>query len=574
MNRKLTSRTRLDNLRKEAKRWLGALRRNEAKAQERLRRVYHDAPAQPGLRHVQYALAREFGVSNWAALKAALAEVTLPDAGQEELVAQFLEHACIHYGVRPGTAKWDPSYEDNRSRWRYAGRILKQHPQVARAAIHAAALCGDLAGVERILAERRAAATEKGGLQGWEPLLYVCYGRLPIPAAGENAVAIAHALLDCGADPSITFNDGENFFRPLTGAIGGGEFGQPPHPQATALATLLIDRGADPYDPQALYNTSLDNDETSWLEFLFSRSAQLNQAHKWIDSSSSWPHTGMLDYLLGNAVGGNRLRRIHWLLAHGASARRESYYTRRTLHTEALLQGYMEAADCLVRHGALPEQLEGHDAFQAACMRLDRDTAKLMAEQHPDHLLDPAPLMHAARHDLFEVAELLLDLGMSPDVHDAKNHRPLHTAAGSGSVRVAALLIERDAEIDPRENPHNRIPLGYALHAQKRQTLDLLGRLSRDLRTLVRMGNIERLRELFAREPELAKFVDDHGSLLFWLPEDEDCAAAVTEFLLAQGVDPLLRNKDGSTAAECAEKWGLDAVADLLRSGIPTEPSR
>jgi hypothetical protein len=110
MNRKLTPSTRLENLRKEAKRWLGALRRNESKAQERLRRAYHDVPAQPGLRHVQYALAKEYGVSNWAALKAALAEVTLPDAGQEELVAQFLEHACIHYGILPGTAKWDPSY--------------------------------------------------------------------------------------------------------------------------------------------------------------------------------------------------------------------------------------------------------------------------------------------------------------------------------------------------------------------------------------------------------------------------------------------------------------------------------
>jgi ankyrin repeat protein len=523
---------------------------------------------------VQFALAKEYGVSNWAALKAALAEVTLPDAGQEVFVAQFLEHACIHYGIRPRTAKWDPSYEDNRSRWRYAARILEQHPQVAGVGIHAAALCGDIAGVERVLAKRPAAATEKGGPQGWEPLLYVCYGRLPLPAAGGNAVAIASALLDCGADPIVGFDGGENCFRPLTGVIGGGEFAQPPHPQATALATLLIDRGADPYEPQALYNTSLDNDETSWLEFLYGRSAKLNQTHKWIDSSSSWPHTSMLDYLLGNAVSGNRLGRIQWLLAHGANARSVNFYTRRRLHTEALLQGYMEAADCLVRHGALPEGLQGHGAFQAACMRLDRDTAKILVEQHPDYLLDPAPFMQAATHDLLEVAALLLDLGMSPDVHDPHNHRPLHTAAGSGSVRVAALLIERGAEIDPRETRHNGIPLGWALHAQKRQTLDLLGRLSRDMRTLVRMGNIERLRELVAREPELAKFADDHGSLLFWLPEDEDCAVAVAEFLLAQGVDPLLESKDGVTAAEFAEKWGLDAVVDLLRSSIPTEPSR
>jgi ankyrin repeat protein len=206
-------------------------------------------------------------------------------------------------------------------------------------------------------------------------------------------------------------------------------------------------------------------------------------------------------------------------------------------------------------------------------MRLDRDTTKILAEQHPDYLLDPAPLMQAARHDLLEVAALLLDLGMSPDVHDEKNHRPLHTAAGSGSGRVAALLIERGAEIDPRETRHNGIPLSWALHAQQHHTLDLLGRLSHDTRTLVRMGNIERLREIFAREPDLAKFADDNGSLLFWLPEDEDRAAVVTEFLLAHGVDPLLRNEDGATAAECAEKWGLDAVVDLLRSSKGSPPT-
>ena len=565
MNRKLTARTRLENLRKEAKRWLGALRRHEPKAQERLRRAYRDVPAEPGLRHVQYALAREYGVSNWATLKAALADVTVPDADRHELVAQFLEHACLHYGVRPGTAEWDRSYEDGHSRWRFAARILKRHPDVAHAGIHAAAVCGDVAEVARILAERPAAATEQGGPQRWQPLLYVCYGRLPIPAAGTNAVAIARALLDCGADPGVGFSDGENHFRPLTGAIGGGEFAQPAHPQATALAALLIERGADPYEPQALYNTSLDKDDTAWLEFLFDRSSQRNQVRRWTDAAASRPRGSMLDYLLSSAVSGSRLERMRWLLAHGADARSVNPSTGRRLHTEALLHGDGEAAALLALYGAAPEDLQGHDAFQAACMRLDRDTARRLAGGQPAHLLDPAPLLYAAAHDLLDVAGLLLELGMSPDVHDAGNHRPLHTAAGSGSARVAALLVAHGAEIDPRETRHHGIPLSWALHAQKHQTLDLLGPLSRDLRTLVRMGNVERLRELFTREPQLAAFVDDHGSLLFWLPEDEDCAAAVAEFLLAQGVDPALENKDGVTAAEFAQAWGLDAVADMLR---------
>jgi uncharacterized protein len=82
------------------------------------------------------------------------------------------------------------------------------------------------------------------------------------------------------------------------------------------------------------------------------------------------------------------------------------------------------------------------------------------------------------------------------------------------------------------------------------------------------------LRELFAREPALVKTASDDGSLLFCLPDDEDSAAAVTEFLLAQGVDPSLKNREGATAAECAEKRGLDAATDLLRSSIVAAGSR
>jgi uncharacterized protein len=201
------------------------------------------------------------------------------EQGYDELVREFLEHSCLHYGVRPGTTQWDRSYYDNPSRWRYAARILERHPGIATDSIHAAAVCGNLQHVQSILARQPSAATQKGGPQNWEPLLYVCYGRLPVPAAGGSAVAIARALLDAGADPCGSFDDGANRFLPLTGAIGGGENAQPPHPQAVALAELLIDRGADPYEPQALYNTSLGDDDLFWLDFLYGHSARAQQTH-------------------------------------------------------------------------------------------------------------------------------------------------------------------------------------------------------------------------------------------------------------------------------------------------------
>jgi len=62
----------LDSLKKEAKRWLKALRENVDDARARLERAVSDAPAIPSLRHVQHALARELGFPGWAALKAQL----------------------------------------------------------------------------------------------------------------------------------------------------------------------------------------------------------------------------------------------------------------------------------------------------------------------------------------------------------------------------------------------------------------------------------------------------------------------------------------------------------------------
>jgi uncharacterized protein len=195
---------------------------------------------------------------------------------------------------------------------------------------------------------------------------------------------------------------------------------------------------------------------------------------------------------------------------------------------------------------------------------LDRDAAAKLANSHPECLLNAEPLLLAASRDLKEVAELLLDLGMSPDVANATNFRPLHAAASHYSVAVGALLIEGGAEIDPRETRFDASPLGWATQGNNRRMMDILGAVSRNFRQLCRMGNVARLRELFAENPELAKTTDGHASPLFALPEDEDRAFKIAELLLANGADPRVVSKDGTTAAEHAQKQGFDAVADLL----------
>ena len=70
--RRLTAHTTLENLKKEAKRWLKALRAAEAAAHARYARAYPEGTSTPGLRDVQHALAREYGFAGWTALKEAV----------------------------------------------------------------------------------------------------------------------------------------------------------------------------------------------------------------------------------------------------------------------------------------------------------------------------------------------------------------------------------------------------------------------------------------------------------------------------------------------------------------------
>ena len=65
-----------DNLRKEAKRWLKALRAHDPDARARFERAYPKAPATPVLRDVQHALAREHGYDSWIAMSRAIANGT------------------------------------------------------------------------------------------------------------------------------------------------------------------------------------------------------------------------------------------------------------------------------------------------------------------------------------------------------------------------------------------------------------------------------------------------------------------------------------------------------------------
>lgn len=567
MIRKLTAHSSLESLKRQARRWLKALRANDSSALDRLQRALPGSNISAGLRDVQQALAREHGADSWATLKLQLADEALSRRTHSERVEEFLEHAILNYGIPPGAPKWDPTYPDHPSRREYAARILNKHPEIVRGSIHAAVLSGDVAEVQRLIKQDQRAVSLKGGARQWEPLLYLAYGRLPVEPAMENAATIAALLLEHGADPRVRMTDGTNPFTAVTGFIGEGERTPaevPPHPHAARLVRLLIERGADSFDTQALYNTSLWHDRAEWLEILHDYDERSGTSARWTESRNGQP--SQLDYLLGNAVDRNHVKRIEWLLAHGASPHAKHAYTKRNLHTSAVLHGHTQTAALLANAGARIEELNGHEAFQAACLRMDVDTARSLAQRHPEYLQRSAALLTAARVGRAEVVEMLLELGVPPDVPGFEGEHALHVAAWSDSVPVARVLIERGADVDATDRKHRATPLSWAIYLGKPQLVEYLSTVSNDTASLVSIGKIERLRALLSAQPTLAREIRNDRTLLFCLPQkNEDLAIEVAELLLSHGAEPSFKTTSGLTAAEEAERQGLDSLAEFLR---------
>src|SRR5262249_3623787 len=133
MSRTLTPDSSLETLRKEAKRWLKSLRVGDPEARRRLVAATPAAPAQPRLRDVQLALAREHGLPGWAALRAALDDLAMARRSNAERVEIVLRSA---WGGDPAAA----------------ARILTRWPGIASHDLYSAAATANRAEVERRLA--------------------------------------------------------------------------------------------------------------------------------------------------------------------------------------------------------------------------------------------------------------------------------------------------------------------------------------------------------------------------------------------------------------------------------------
>lgn len=425
----------------------------------------------------QLAIARSHGFPSWSRLTqyvelvAGLTHHPAPDPEEAtDPVERFVGSAVLRYDGN-----------DSGARPARAALLLQAHPDLPTRSLAAAVVAADHVAVERFLAVDPAAARRPTGPLDWEPLLYLCYGRLDRPAA--DVITTAGLLLRSGADPNAGFlwNGLVPPFTALTGILGNGEQGPqalPPHPHELLLARLLLEAGADPNDGQAVYNRMFAADD-SHLELLLAYGFGTGDGGPW--------RRRMPEVLPSPAE--LAAQQLGWAAAHGMDHRlrllaplvdlaapiRTPWTPAMPVTELAMITGHPQTARLLAELGA-PAPADPAAALIQALLTGDRPTADALSAADPQ-LLDqvrrqrPSLMLRAAVAGYLDGAKLLADKGFDVNVMGRSDlpieqpwHTALHYAASIGNLDLIRTLLELGADPSIVDAHYGTTPAVWAEH--------------------------------------------------------------------------------------------------------------
>ncbi len=371
-----------------------------------------------------------------------------------------------------------------------AEQILAAHPGLAAGDIHTAAVLGDDTAVRRFIAQDAANVTAPSPPYGGDALNYLClsrYLRLD-PARSDAFLRSATALLDAGADPNTGFwTRGKHPEREtaLYGAAGVAHH--------AALTRLLIERGADPNDGEAVYHSPESHDNGALRVLVETGRVTSDNLVMMLVRKHDWHDYEGAKWLLERGANPNQARDRGWAPLHHALARDNSLAMIALLLDHGaepgVIKGGLTAVARAAREGrsdvlelfeqrGIPIALDGVDRLIAACAMGDAAAVRAIADREP-RLVEELTAMGGDLLARFAgtcnppgVARLL-DLGVDvaapfaegDDYWDEpKNSLALHVAAWRGCHPVVQLLIARGSPVD-LPDAKGRTPLALAVKA-------------------------------------------------------------------------------------------------------------
>jgi ankyrin repeat protein len=364
-------------------------------------------------------------------------------------------------------ATWHGTLDD-------AEAMLAQHPELRAGDIHTAAILGDDRAVQRLLAQDPGNATAKSPPYGGDALNYLGlskYLRLE-PKRTPGFLRAATALLDAGADPNTGFWTTGQYPERETALYGAA--GVAHHAE---LTRLLLERGADPNDIEAVYHSPETYDSAAMKLLVGTKKVTPENLSLMLIRKHDWHDYEGVKYLLELGVDphfhlaiarNNSQEIMKLLLDHGADPRMQKDGA--TGIERAARKGRGDLLQLFEERG-FPIALQGVDRLIAACAMDDARTVRDIREREPQlvrELLAQGPTLLAEFAGTWNTAGVrhLLDLGVPVNARyegdgyfDIANaSTALHVAAWQSRPDLVRLLIEHGADVKARDGK-GRTPL-------------------------------------------------------------------------------------------------------------------
>jgi ankyrin repeat protein len=455
----LPSNPNLDQLRHQARDLLRAARVGDREASERIQ----SHSGRVTLAAAQLAIAREYGLPSWPALKA---EVEARARTLTEAVDAFLTFSV-------------------NGRIGRAGQLLGQHPEIEGHDVRTAIALGDAARVKAELARDPALVKRRDPRNQWTALHLACASRWHVdPARAEGLAVIVEMLLGAGAELDRTPTT-ESQWRPLRCAIASAGSGRGNEP----IVRLLLERGAEVADHDLYLGGFTTGGEQWCVRLLIEHTPDVRAiAEQALAAPISADDAGGVRLLLEAGADPSRYRDddgkpaaailaaidagcslelIDLLLAHGADPN-QAGDDGRSPFAHATAHGRSDLVQLLKRHGARDDATP-LDHLRYVCLRGDRAQASQQLGQDPGlraelAATDGSALILAAETGNGNAIELLVDAGFPVGAKGGPNGAtPLHVAAYVGSTDAVTRLLAADAPIDALDSTWHSTPLVWAL---------------------------------------------------------------------------------------------------------------